>query len=400
MKKNILSTALITLLLLYPIQAQEIVTLPANEPVSAGPVLPVRLATDSETKYLKQLALKGFRLEKQGILIESLDSSTIYAELNSDVSFNPASVIKVATSMAALYKFGADYQFKTGFYSDGIVNKKTRTLNGNLVLVASGDPTLTTAQLTRLVREVIRSGITKVNGNLIVAGPFSYGSFYRTNRAMIGLTKLLRKLGVRVSGSAKPGPARGMELASHVSDNLRDILFFQNAHSSNPTAERLGEAVGGPKAVERFLVEQIGIAETDVQISHTSGLAINRITPRATIKVFRELVYWLNLNGMTPQDILPVAGIDVGTLRTRFTSLEYRGGIIGKTGTLPGTDGGVSTLAGILYTRDKGPILFAIFNTKGSVTTYRRMQDEFLKKFIAEYGGIPEVSASLHRSSN
>jgi D-alanyl-D-alanine carboxypeptidase len=95
-----------------------------------------------------------------------------------------------------------------------------------------------------------------------------------------------------------------------------------------------------------------------------------------------------------------VAGIDVGTLRRRFSSLEYRGGIIGKTGTLPGTDGGVSTLAGILYTRDRGPILFAIFNTKGPVTTYRRLQDEFLKKLIAECGGIPEVNASLHRLSN
>jgi D-alanyl-D-alanine carboxypeptidase len=181
---------------------------------------------------------------------------------------------------------------------------------------------------------------------------------------------------------------------------LRDILFFQNAHSNNPIAERLGESIGGPKAVERFLIEQVGISKSDVQITHTSGLDFNRITPRGTVQIFRELVYWLNLNNMQPQDILPIAGMDVGTLKTRFASLEYRGGIIGKTGTLPGTDGGVSTLAGIVYTRDKGPILFAIFNTKGSVTTYRRLQDDFLKKFITECGGIPEASVSLHRSNN
>ena len=48
--------------------------------------------------------------------------------------FNPASVIKVATSFAALSKFGPDYHFQTGFLSDGVINKKTRTLNGNLVL--------------------------------------------------------------------------------------------------------------------------------------------------------------------------------------------------------------------------------------------------------------------------
>jgi D-alanyl-D-alanine carboxypeptidase len=116
--------------------------------------------------------------------------------------------------------------------------------------------------------------------------------------------------------------------------------------------------------------------------------------------MMRELVFWLNLNNMQPQDVLPVAGVDAGTLRSRFTAQEYRGAIVGKTGTLPGTDGGVSTLAGIVYTRDYGPVIFAIFNTKGPVSTYRKLQDEFLKGFIAESGGIPDVSASLHRLNN
>ncbi len=62
--------------------------------------------------------------------------------------------------------------------------------------------------------------------------------------------------------------------------------------------------------------------------------------------------------------------------------------------------GGVSTLAGIAYTRDHGPVIFAIFNTKGPVSTYRKLQDEFLKGFIVESGGIPQVNASLHRLNN
>src|SRR5206468_3003906 len=141
----------------------------------------------------------------------------------------------------------------------------------------------------------------------------------------------------------------------------------------------LGEALGGPKAVERFLIKDVGIGPSEINISRTSGLDYNRITPRATVMMFRELVFWLNLNNMTPQDVLPTAGVDSGTLQRRFVGQEYRGAVIGKTGTLPATDGGVSTLAGIIYTRDHGPVLFAIFNTKGSVHTYRRMQDDFLK---------------------
>jgi len=398
MKKYLLTTTSLIFLLFWPIQAQEISTAPATD--LAKRATPVRLAMSSETNYLNQLATRGLKLDTQGLLIESLDSSTVYADLNSNVGFNPASVIKVATSMTALYKFGANYRFRTGFYADGVVNRKTRTLNGNLVVVSTGDPMLTTLDVSRLAREVVRAGVTRVTGSLVLTGPFTYANMWTTERATRSLNLLLRKVGVRVMGGIKQGIPAGTELASHESMPLRDILFFQNAHSSNPTAERVGEAVGGPKAVERFLIEQVGISKSDVQLTHTSGLDFNRITPRATVQIFRELVYWLNLNNMQPQDVLPIAGMDVGTLQRRFTSLDYRGAIIAKTGTLPGTDGGVSTLAGIVYTRDKGPILFAILNSNGSVSTYRKLQDDFLKKFITECGGIPEASALLHRSNN
>src|SRR5207244_3188841 len=150
-------------------------------------------------------------------------------------------------------------------------------------------------------------------------------------------------------------------------------------------------------AVERFLIKEVSIAPTDIVISHTSGLDFNRITPRATVQLFRELVFWLNLNNMQPQDVLPVAGVDAGTLARRFVGEEYRGAIVGKTGTLPVSEGGVSSLAGIAYTRDRGAVLFAIFNMGGSVTTYRRLQDSFMKGFIVESGGIPDTSASLHK---
>jgi D-alanyl-D-alanine carboxypeptidase/D-alanyl-D-alanine-endopeptidase (penicillin-binding protein 4) len=400
MMKYFFTTTGLIFLLSWPIHAQEFT--PQNElrVSEVSPAVPVHLATVSETNYLNQLALRGFNLETQGLLIESLDARTVYAELNSNVSFNPASVIKVATSFAALSKFGPEYHFATGFYGDGPITKKTRTLSGNLVLQSTGDPVLTTADVTRLVREVVRAGITRVTGNLIVTGPFTYGAFYDTEKAAKGLAQALRRAGVSIQGTEVGGTVRGVQIASHASSSLREILFYQNAHSVNQIAERLGEAVGGPKAVERFLVKEVGIPATDISISHTSGLNYNRITPSGTVLLFRELMYWLNLKNMLPQDVLPVAGVDAGTLQRRFTGEEYRGAIVGKTGTLPATDGGVSTLAGIAYTKDHGPVLFAIFNTKGPVTTYRKLQDELMKGFIVESGGIPATNASnasLHK---
>src|SRR5438093_9539005 len=104
MKKYLLTTTSLIFLLFWPIQAQDIVP---NTPTEFGKrATPVRLAMSSETNYLNQLAVRGFKLDTQGLLIESLDSSTVYADLNSEVGFNPASVIKVATSMASLYTFG------------------------------------------------------------------------------------------------------------------------------------------------------------------------------------------------------------------------------------------------------------------------------------------------------
>ncbi|MBI2150105.1 MAG: D-alanyl-D-alanine carboxypeptidase [Acidobacteria bacterium] len=399
MKSYLLPTTSLIFLLFWPIQAQEIAT--SDTPGAAVlPRVPERLNTISETNYLNALALRGFKLQSQGLLIESLDARTVYADLNSDTGFNPASVIKVATSFAALSKLGPEHRFETSFHTDGAVNLKTKTLTGNLVLRATGDPILTANDVTRLVREVARGGIAKVTGKLVVAGPFTFGNSLTTDRAIKGLSTTLRRVGIRVSGTARDPAVRGSKVASHVSSTLRDILFYQNAHSVNTVAERLGEALGGPKAIEEFLVKAIGLSPADIYISRTSGLDFNRITPRGAVQLLRELVYWLNLQNLQPRDILPVAGVDVGTLRRRFTSEEYRGAIIGKTGTLNVTDGGVSTLAGIVYTRDRGPVLFAIFNTRGSVNTYRKLQDDFMKAFIGESGGIPEVNASLHRIGN
>jgi hypothetical protein len=52
-----------------------------------------------------------------------------------------------------------------------------------------------------------------------------------------------------------------------------------------------------------------------------------------------------------------------------------------------------------MYTHDRGVLLFAIFNTQGNVSTFRRLQDNLLKNLIAECGGA-ELSASLRKSSN
>jgi D-alanyl-D-alanine carboxypeptidase/D-alanyl-D-alanine-endopeptidase (penicillin-binding protein 4) len=165
--------------------------------------------------YLNRLALKGFDLQTQGLLIESLDGRTVYADLNSRVGFNPASVIKVATSFAALAKFGPDYHFETAFMTDGVINKKTRTLTGDLILKTTGDPVLTSLDVSRLVREVVNAGVARVSGNVVVTGPFTYGLSYTDSASRQGADFIPETRRYQIQQHFEPVARRGVTSSRH-----------------------------------------------------------------------------------------------------------------------------------------------------------------------------------------
>lgn len=384
---------LLIAILFWPIQA--------TETVSESSFLqePLRVVVAAEVDYLEYLSTRGVDLWDQGIRVESLDGSLIYADHHSDRTFNPASVIKIATTLAALERFGPDHRFETSFYVDGTINEKG-VLNGDLILASDGDPEMGTTDLIRLARQLTRKGVRRIDGQLFIDGPFTVGNLYSRNWVTRHLTRTLRRIGLRVPTEVKSGERRGTLMAQRFSGPLREILFYQNAHSNNVMADRLGVSLGGPRAVEHYLETQVGVPANEVHVARTSGLRDNRITPTGTIMLLRKMLWWLQKNQMSPEDVLPVAGIDRGTLRGRFRARAHRGALVAKTGTLVATDEGISTLAGILYTKDDGPMLFAIFNTHGPVLQYRKFQDRFLKGLLAEYGGMPLVNASLTRSGN
>lgn len=89
---------------------------------------------------------------------------------------------------------------------------------------------------------------------------------------------------------------------------------------------------------------------------------------------------------MTFGDIMPVAGIDKGTLENRFDADFSTGSVVGKTGTLGQTDAGVSSLAGEINTRN-GKYLFVIFNQRGSVARFRAFQNSFVSLVQSQFGG-------------
>src|SRR5580692_140600 len=76
-----------------------------------------------------------------GIEVYSLDDGKVLYALNGQQLFTPASTTKLLTEGTALELLGADYRFHTRVYRTGAI-APDGTLNGDLILVASGDPNL------------------------------------------------------------------------------------------------------------------------------------------------------------------------------------------------------------------------------------------------------------------
>jgi D-alanyl-D-alanine carboxypeptidase len=108
------------------------------------------------------------------------------------------------------------------------------------------------------------------------------------------------------------------------------------------------------------------------------------------MKLLRTLRGELTRYKMTFADIMPVAGVDKGTLENRFDTDFATGSVVGKTGTLGNTDSGVSTLAGEITTRN-GKLLFVIFNQRGSVSRFRSFQNNYVSLIQGQFGGAAQT---------
>ncbi len=85
---------------------------------------------------------------------------------NADVPRNPASVIKLVTTFAALEALGPTYRWRTEAYADGRI--QGGTLTGDLLLKGYGDPYLVTERLWLLQRDLRNHGLRVIDGDLIV----------------------------------------------------------------------------------------------------------------------------------------------------------------------------------------------------------------------------------------
>jgi len=386
-----------------------------SQPAAPGQAAP--LATDnppavthavSQPAYLTPIA--GY----QGVLAETIDGSTIAAQAV-DEKFNPASSVKLATTLVALQTLGPDHRFITAVWAAGTIDKATGTVTGDLV-VTGRDPSLHYEHAVMISRQLNELGIRTVTGNIIVAPNFTInfdwsarhsGEVFRetmdaakrsatATRAWLDERTLLADNtslssvpSVVVNGEVQVGtaPPGALPVLTHKSSRLVDVLKALLCYSNNFMAERIGEGLGGPEAVSGLLARELSLNPDELSLSSTSGLGINRVTPRAMMKILRALRDELAKHKLSLSDILPVAGVDPGTLEERYTDPQERGSVIAKTGTLVQTDGGASSLVGEMKTKSGRVVLFVIMNQRGNVIRFRRNQDTIVAAIQNSLGG-------------
>jgi len=320
---------------------------------------------------------RGDDPSSHAVLAESADGKTTLAELNADVGFNPASLVKLTTSLTALTRLGKDYRFETKVYVDGKPDK-SGALAGKLYVVGN-DQTFGDFNASLISKDLAERGIRKFAGELVVSPDFIFNFDDKPDESAQRLAKVLKFNPKTLTVGDAPAGEPAFSVQSYP---LSDILLYMNAHSSNFVAQHLGTLVGGPEGVRSFLVNELKLPPEQVSLSTTSGLEVNRLTPRCLIAVIRALDAETSRQGLRLTDIMAVASDDYGTLRRRMLGTPLEGAVVAKTGTLVHDDGGMASLGGVVYTRKYGKVYFVVLNTGSSVAQNRQLTDQLLSDMI------------------
>jgi D-alanyl-D-alanine carboxypeptidase/D-alanyl-D-alanine-endopeptidase (penicillin-binding protein 4) len=314
-----------------------------------------------------------------------------------DEPVNPASVLKIGTTIWALETLGADHRFVTRFAAAGAV--EGGVLRGDLGVQGGGDPDFHPENAFLVAAALNGAGIARVAGRLIVGDRFWIGWEGGSGRRVLDPAARGRMMAGRLREAFDPArwsppvrrawqefaERRGLDparpprivveggtahapspvgvtlLVEHRSKPLVVALRRFNCYSNNDI-ERIAEPLGGPAVLESWLEERLGASPDDLVLETASGLGRNRMTPRLVVRMLRELLRACDHAGLLPASLLPVGGCDPGTIEESFPRLTegmYATAVAAKTGTLLNTDGGVAVLAGFARTLE-GERLFCV----------------------------------------
>ncbi|MDP2169172.1 MAG: D-alanyl-D-alanine carboxypeptidase/D-alanyl-D-alanine-endopeptidase [Rhodocyclaceae bacterium] len=112
------------------------------------------------------LTAAGIPLQAAAIVVREIDSGKAALGHRADVSMNPASLMKLLTTLAALEILGPAYTWRTELLAEG--QPANGVIEADLYLRGSGDPKLTHDRLWLLLRELRGRGVKDIRGDLVL----------------------------------------------------------------------------------------------------------------------------------------------------------------------------------------------------------------------------------------
>ena len=361
-------------------------------------------------QHLAELAALGMPAAQQGVFIQA--GNQVLAEHQGGVPIPAASLTKIPTTLAALTLWGTDRQFNTligmtGALQDGVVQ-------GDLVVQGEGDPLFVWEEAIALGNALNQLGIQRVSGNLVIVGNFAMnfkadpetaGSLLKQGlNADLWSDEAATQYAQMPPGTLKPrvliaGTVQAMSQAPgfvpvlrHRSLPLIQILKAMNIFSNNFIADSVAQQLGGAAVVARQAATAAQVDPAEIQLINGSGLGTdNRISPRAIAAMLIAIQTKLRSQQLNVADLFPVVGRERGTLGGR----RILPGAAVKTGTL----NDVSSLAGVLPTRDQGLVWFSIIDIgTANLDTLHAHQDELLQTLVAQWGAALPIPPDLQPS--
>jgi len=123
-------------------------------------------AAELPAAFTDALKQAGIPLDHVAVVVQPLDAAEPVLSHNADAAMNPASVMKLVTSFAALHQLGPRFTWATDVWANGPIHDGV--LEGDLIIKGYGDPTLTLERMWLLQRELRARGVRQVHGNLVL----------------------------------------------------------------------------------------------------------------------------------------------------------------------------------------------------------------------------------------
>lgn len=370
-------------------------------------------------------ASRGVNANKTALLVVDLKSGKELLSFHSSLPLIPASIMKSVTTATLLEEVGPNYKYNTPVYMLGRLNGDV--LDGNLLVEASGDPSINTVYephtadfVAEIVDALKMKSVKKITGSIEIDesrfpgyvinpgwsqgdlkyayGTGSHGFNFEDNASgrsavrnpsnvfISRLKQTLRNEGISISDTLVNARGEKHILGEHHSATIDEIMRSCMMRSDNQFAESMLRLVGDKLGKNGSTVE--GVAKmTDfwkrrrvnmegVKICDGSGLSrSNRVTARFMADMLKSMA-----DNPYYASFFPLAGME-GTLKKFLADTPLEGYLAMKTGSMRG----IQCYAGYKLDEDYAPthIVVAIMN---DMTDGAAARSALSKLLLATFG--------------